>query len=100
MAFRRGIGLNTLRGISSSSTSEASGSGCGSRWTGCFSETVVDGLRSCRGEGDRLICADWISEAISDVALSTMAVLSIGSPVMQMALDKRCQYDVGCGYRW
>jgi hypothetical protein len=53
-------------GISSSAMSEsASRSGCLSRETGCFSDAAVDGFRSCRGDGWRLMDAPCSVDAIS-----------------------------------
>lgn len=50
----------------------ASGSGCSSNRTGCFSDAAVDGLISCRGEGWRLIEAAWMVDAISEGMLESM----------------------------
>lgn len=51
----------TLYGMSSSSSSSSSSMKSCRGWseteTGSFLEAAVDGLMSCRGEGDRLMCA-------------------------------------------
>jgi len=81
--------LRTLIGISSSATSEsASGSGCLSRVTGCFSDAAVDGLMSCRGEGWRLIDAPCSVEAMSPGMSDSMSLQSV------------YRVEAGCRRQW
>lgn len=71
--WRRGASrgrTSTLSGISSSSSSSSSSpyrredEDAGDRYAGVLVDAAVDGLRSCRGDGSRLMCAVCIVSAI------------------------------------